>query len=418
MAFALAIFLVAAIFVVNRVLAATFTVCSSGCDQTTIGEAITAASSGDTISVGAGTYTENVVVSKTNLTIQGTGSPTINPASGHAVDITASGAKIDGFTITPQGSTSDAAIGVRIVASGGTTGVTISNNTITTLAVNHGIWVSGSSNGNSPTSSLTISGNTITVGGASTGIYGAHSTPKHSGWTVSNNTVTATAGVNLELYDVDSTTVSGNTFNNVSNGSSVIIASELSNLTGTITFSSNTINGNGAGRMVAFLSDFFTTDDTTVDGVNVTSNTFNSWSTRGLRIGAGVTTVVVNRNNFTQTGSGDGITNQNGVTIDGTNNWWGAANGPAGSGSGSGALVSTNVNFTPWCTESGCPTATPIPTSTPTPEPEPTATPTPSSTPEPTSTPTPTPTPTPVDIPLVEDQPLGRRKMGARHRLT
>mgnify|MGYP001163278626 CR=1 FL=1 len=214
----------------------------------------------------------------------------------------------------------------------------------------------------------------------------------------------------MELYDVDSTTVSGNTFNNVSNGSNVIFSSELSDLTGTITFSSNVINGNGngAGSMVAFLRDFPTNSGavTTMDGVTVTGNTFNSWATRGLRIGAGVTTVVVNRNNFTQTGSGDGITNQNGVTIDGTNNWWGAANGPAGSGSGSGALVSTNVNFTPWCTESGCPSPTPIPTSTPTPEPEPTATPTPSPTPEPTSTPTPTPTPTPVDIPLVEDQPL------------
>ena len=134
MAFAVVIIVVAGFFVVSRVFAATVTVCSSGCDQTTIGGAITAATSGDTITVAAGTYTENVVISKTNLTIQGTGSPTINPASGHAVEITAPGAKIDGFTISPQGSTSNAAMGVIVNAGGGTTGVTISNDTITTVA--------------------------------------------------------------------------------------------------------------------------------------------------------------------------------------------------------------------------------------------------------------------------------------------
>ena len=60
-------------------------------------------------------------------------------------------------------------MGVIVNAAGGTTGVTISNDTITTVAVNHGIWVSGSSNGNSPSSSLTISSNTITVGGRGDG---------------------------------------------------------------------------------------------------------------------------------------------------------------------------------------------------------------------------------------------------------
>jgi hypothetical protein len=51
--------------------AATRTVCKAGCEYTQINTAIEAASSGDTISVGAGTYLENVVVTNKNLTING-----------------------------------------------------------------------------------------------------------------------------------------------------------------------------------------------------------------------------------------------------------------------------------------------------------------------------------------------------------
>src|SRR5262245_7788372 len=64
-----------ATFLLPRVAhAATYDVCASGCDFTTIGAAISSASSvnGDTIQVLAGTYTESVVVSK-NLTIEGAG---------------------------------------------------------------------------------------------------------------------------------------------------------------------------------------------------------------------------------------------------------------------------------------------------------------------------------------------------------
>jgi len=43
---------------------ATYTVCGSGCDFTSIQAAVDAASNGDTINVGAGTYNENMVVLK------------------------------------------------------------------------------------------------------------------------------------------------------------------------------------------------------------------------------------------------------------------------------------------------------------------------------------------------------------------
>lgn len=51
--------------------AATLTVCKQGCEYTLINSAVAAAASGDTISVGKGTFQENVVVTDKNLTITG-----------------------------------------------------------------------------------------------------------------------------------------------------------------------------------------------------------------------------------------------------------------------------------------------------------------------------------------------------------
>ena len=52
--------------------ATTRTVCASGCDYTTIQSAVSAASAGDTIQVQAGTYAEQVVISK-DITVTGAG---------------------------------------------------------------------------------------------------------------------------------------------------------------------------------------------------------------------------------------------------------------------------------------------------------------------------------------------------------
>lgn len=60
---------------VENAKAATITVCPSGCDYTSIQDAIDAASSGDTISIGAGTYDEQVIVNK-GLTLDGDGAGT------------------------------------------------------------------------------------------------------------------------------------------------------------------------------------------------------------------------------------------------------------------------------------------------------------------------------------------------------
>lgn len=63
--------------------AATITVCSAACDFTSIQTAIAAANPDDIVSIGAGTYSETVVIDK-DLTLQGegTGSTTISTGSG------------------------------------------------------------------------------------------------------------------------------------------------------------------------------------------------------------------------------------------------------------------------------------------------------------------------------------------------
>jgi pectin methylesterase-like acyl-CoA thioesterase len=56
--------------------AAPKTVCASGCPHTSIQAAINAASPGDTITIGAGSYFENVVVNK-SVTLKGSGIETV-----------------------------------------------------------------------------------------------------------------------------------------------------------------------------------------------------------------------------------------------------------------------------------------------------------------------------------------------------
>jgi len=87
--------------------AGTVTVCSSGCDSTTIQGAVALASSGDTITVAAGTYVEDVTVDKTlTLLGAGAGSTTVSGpsgGSGSTFAVAAPNVVVDGFRITREG---------------------------------------------------------------------------------------------------------------------------------------------------------------------------------------------------------------------------------------------------------------------------------------------------------------------------
>lgn len=104
-------FVITLLLVSTSVFGANWTVCPSGCDYTSIQTAIDGASANDIIEVGAGTYSETIVVNVANLTIvstefETTGSTTKNTTlidaggiANVAVTITADGVTLQGLTI-------------------------------------------------------------------------------------------------------------------------------------------------------------------------------------------------------------------------------------------------------------------------------------------------------------------------------
>lgn len=137
--------------------ATTVTVCASGCDQTTIADAVTAASAGDTVLVKAGTYTvtTTIVVDKT-LAISGESGAQITTSGGsHVFVTTAPNVTISGLTFTKTDSVNQNLINVQ----GANT--TISANTFS------GQYVLGDGQVTraleiSSTTGLTVAGNTFT----------------------------------------------------------------------------------------------------------------------------------------------------------------------------------------------------------------------------------------------------------------
>lgn len=107
----------------------------------TITEAINAASPGDTISVGAGTYRERLVIEKT-LRLIGVGNPVIDGGgSGTVVEIKAPGCVLKGFTVTGSGShLSNEDTGILVDSA---TGTVIEENTLKDVLF--GIYIKNSS---------------------------------------------------------------------------------------------------------------------------------------------------------------------------------------------------------------------------------------------------------------------------------
>ena len=307
----------------------------------TINGAIGKAIHGDTISLAAGTYTEDAVVDKA-LTVQGVGATSIiEAASVHAVDIRSSSVTVDSLKVV-----SSTGSAIRLTTNIVHDGITISNNTLEAQGSQAVIWTCGTSVSCQETTDLTVTGNTITATAGGQGLLALGSSPPHSGWTVSDNTFASTSGVNLELRDLDSVTADNNTFT-ITAGDNVEIISELSSLTGPIVFSNNTLSGNTSGDLMAL----FRTASTTMDDVTITGNAFDAWDTQALRIGAGVSPVTVSLNSFLKTGDGVvALANQDSAAVDAKNNFWGKASGPGGTGVGDGGDIveSGTVAYRPW----------------------------------------------------------------------
>jgi len=317
-----------------------------------------------TVNVAAGTYTENVVVDH-SLTLNGvqagvdartrSGSESIiNGGTAADITVNADNVTVDGFTLNGPVSSGTAAI----VMQNGNTGETIQNNivnnpgraaSITTSntvfrknVVNNTATSSDGFQANTiPLHDLTISDNNF--GGANAAIYNADITviEGNSNVIVSGNKSTGD-GTLIALFKTANAQITGNTVVGDSGSSAIYIGGANSNVT---------VSGNQVSAAASAVKVANSFGDGANSSVTITGNTLQN-NQYGVNVAANSEngTVVAHKNAIT----GNAVFGVNNdpasgtTTLDGTCNWWGAANGPGPVGPGSGDKVSTGVAFSPW----------------------------------------------------------------------
>ena len=288
----------------------------------TIQDAVNAASSGDTINVGAGTYTENVTISK-SLSLQGSTGANL---TGY-VTITSDNVTVKGMNITnPSGNfgivatdhsnltvsnntihdigtslTEGSAQAVAVISSAADVStINIENNTISNIGNTNmvhagsagssakGVYL-GNSTGAKITSNVIISGNTINNvyastadwirgGGGGAGAYGLLVNHKTTGLQVINNTIGTLEGlwahaIGLEK-DTPNAVVTGNTITGLTDHKGgtdkVAVFFESNPSGGTVMVNYNNFNGTFFGVAIH-------PDDITYD--YIVNATHNWWGT-------------------------------------------------------------------------------------------------------------------------------------------
>ncbi len=355
--------------------AAILSVCASGCDHTSIQAAINAAGDGDTITVGAGVYQEQLLIGTPNVTITGAGigQTTLQPLlNDQAWDVkfTASGATLEGFTLDFNGA--DGTREGRGIAVSDFDGPVAENVTITDNDITMGVGTGRSTIGlegvgiqtgvNAEVSGLTISDNTFRGGtteigdGATKGEEGIFVNPRGTvgtgSITISGNTFEGELFVGISVFG-DGVTVTGNTISrpSLADNTHGIRTNNPS------TIANNTISGGFAnGLRLGPASAASTTIMAT--GNDVRGTTVGMLVRQGGDVTASDNAIV---------GNTAGAVLEAGGTLNAINNWWGAASGPSGVGPGTGDTVSAGVTYDPWCTNLACTTHSDDPAPAPAP---------------------------------------------------
>ncbi|NJP99583.1 hypothetical protein [Streptomyces zingiberis] len=376
--------------------AATITVCASGCDYTTISAAITAASAGDTITVGPGTYNEQITIDK-SLTVRGAQagvdpSPTGRPggestiSSTYAVTIAANNVVFTGFEVR------DFRQGVR--STGTWSNIEISYNWIhepTTTTDLLGILLEPAL-----LTGVTITHNIVHTEEtgdslAAIGISSSGPTPEIDDLEISYNDIGNSLyglfdGADPAVYKINGFSLTGNYFHdnesnlnigNILNGT--VTGNVFADIGGSIGIDTGTISGNSfidGGNLSLWGTEFGfwrPSRNLVVEHNDFTDEVFG----RGLRVrsGAIASTITVRANAFRDSGippSGDPdndptgyiLLNQGTGTLNAAYNWWGSASGPAGNTGG----ISGSVITAPWIASfvndpaKGAPTTWPLTT--------------------------------------------------------
>jgi len=350
---------------------------ATGADFTTIQAAINAATVDDTISVAAGTYTENVNVNK-SVTLAGASSATVTVNAENAglsvFNVTADSVDISGFTVS--GTITDGHAGIYFVP--GVTDCNIHDNIVTGNI--YGILLNDVEDsvipGNNTFASNTVSNNTVS------GIEMQHT----YGNTFTNNIANSNGRYGFALDSARNNTFTGNTANSNSRegfwlkqGSGIVGSNHntftnntanlntrsgmhMTNLCGYSTYTGNTFDSNG----IAGMNLGGTTGDTT-NNLTVNNNSF-SGNPIGVAIQAGaIINSVVFHNNIIIKNTNYGISNLGTGNLSATQNYWDSIKGPTVDSNphGDGDSIIGTVTYVSWCTEADCdPYDTTAPTAT------------------------------------------------------
>ncbi len=324
--------------------------------------AINAASAGDTIKVEPGTYGEQPVINKDNLTVRstdgsardGSADTIISPpeSTSGGVLITSDGSTLQGFKIIdPTLPGAPHAHTHRLVKVEGDNNQVLNN------------WIVGRTCTN-PDEGVLIRGETTTEDGVAEGNIVENNEVSNTciginSVSVANNRIargTIIRGnythdngwIGISIDRSPNSLVESNTLGPNNNSYALFCQARettqgaWASVAGSV-IRNNTVQGNPEGAR------FEACSGVTVGGSSVAFNTFTS-NTIGIRLRdeAGNTgTPTVNYNNIT--GNGTGVSNDTttGETLNAENNWWGCIAGPGNPGCDT---VSGNVDFDPWLT--------------------------------------------------------------------
>lgn len=295
-------------------------------DYQAIQDAIDAATTGDTVEVRSGEYTENVTIDVEDLTLTGTGNAVVDGdgTSQAAVTIDANGVTVERLRVQNP----DGLIGIGIGATNDLSDVTVQHNRVSNVGsfARDNLGVTGiisSTNQNN----LSIVGNTV------------------SG--LSDNISLQGIFLNDENADRVDARIAGNSISDIdsSEGGAMGILLQVPGST----VDNNRVRGL-TGRWAQGVNVAISNGgDTTIK-----SNTFegisgSSYDGEGVKIDGGdVSSLTITQNNLLPT---VGINNAvSGEEVSATCNYWDSPSGPeaAGNPDGTGSKVMGDVEYTPW----------------------------------------------------------------------